>query len=63
MWEFFINLLELITSILQVFLGLVGLAGLILLYWILFGYVSRHLRVNKFVKFLWTVFQTSDTLK
>lgn len=37
MQEFFINLLELITSILQVFLGLVGLAGLILLYWILFG--------------------------
>ena len=25
--------------------------------------VSRHLRVNNFVKFLWTVFQTSDTLK
>lgn len=37
MQEFFINLLGLITSILQVFLGLVGLAGLILLYWILFG--------------------------
>lgn len=25
--------------------------------------VSRHLRVNNFVKFLWTVFQTSDTMK
>ena len=25
--------------------------------------VSRHLSVNKFVKFLWTVFQTSDTMK